>query len=88
MADRLAEKADNAKEGKMKRVTAADIRPSQRDLKAPKLNGVDEESKLIGEDLDRSGENRLSTGSASGRRTPKLNQKSPSFQKFDANLKK
>lgn len=30
MKDRLIEKSDNAKEGKMKRVTVEDIRPSQR----------------------------------------------------------
>ena len=82
MADRLAEKSSNAKEGKMPRVTVADIRPSQR--------GSDEEEKqgllLLpqNEQKERTG----SSGSGSGRKTPKLNGASPNYQKFDAKLKK
>lgn len=78
MADRLAEKASNAKEGKMPRVTAADIRPSQRDMRAPNDTGIEEESKLIADEPTGVNESRLSTGSA-GRRTPKLNVNSPNF---------
>ena len=44
MADRLAEKAQNAKEGKMARVTVDDIRPSQR---GPLPTGIEEEEKTL-----------------------------------------
>jgi len=41
MQPRLIEKAENAKQGKMPRVTAADIRPSQKgSLDSPKNNGL------------------------------------------------
>lgn len=51
--------------------------------------GIEEESKLIRDDsLAVDPNRRLSTGSAGGRKTPRLNAASPNFQKFDANLKK
>ena len=41
MQDRLIEKAENAKQGKMQRVTVADIRPSQKNSRD------DEEEQLL-----------------------------------------
>ena len=85
MQDRLAEKAENAKEGKMKRVTVNDIRPSQRgsdesdkDPTGNKLITIDEENKSLAFD-------------GSKPTTPRkgsMKMNSPSFQKVDVTLKK
>lgn len=40
MTDRLAEKSQNAKEGKMPRVTVDDIRPSQRNPREENKDGL------------------------------------------------
>ena len=89
MQERLAEKANNAREGKMPRVTPEDIRPSQRQPAPPQPAGA---SQLIQEESKNAAEERKmsfgSSNSASGRKTPKLNAASPNFQKFDAGLKK
>jgi len=44
MKDRLEEKKENAKEGKMKRITKDDIRESQR---SPRNDSLDDAAKLI-----------------------------------------
>ena len=90
MADRVAEKAENAKQGKMPRVTAEDIRPSQRSFEG--TTAVIEEEKKEGSQLlippPGAADTSSRRDSASGRKTPRLNAASPNFQKFDANLKK
>jgi len=86
MKDRLDEKADNAKQGKMKRVTMQDIRPSQR-------NSPDEMAAAGGNKLITTGgaEERKGSGSNlsdGGMRRGSTKMNSPSFQKVDVNLKK
>ena len=82
MKDRLHEKAQNAKEGKMARVTLEDIRPSQRNPKADTdLLIKKDDPKVLRVDRTNSKEN-------GGRRTPRLSVVSPNHQKFDVDLKK
>jgi len=84
MSDRLAEKSQNAKEGKMPRVTVEDIRPSQRLPREDAKDGL-----LIKEERKGSGNSMsFNDGSKTPNRRSSMNKASPNFQKFDAGLKK
>ena len=87
--DRLYEKKENAAEGKMKRVTKADIRNSQQ-VESP--TGVMEEQKQLDDILDGSMQMQAKSR-AQTRRETKRNANNPMLSpsggtKYDANLKK
>ena len=100
MADRLAEKAENAKHGKMKRITVEDIRDSQRSPSGPAADGSGPSSapaSAPGLAKHTSAESAgllfvPNQGSPSGKQRRTSSAKKldagPSFQKFDATLKK